>query len=102
MNVLGYLNVVPRLPTRIQRLQELADNLYWTWQPDARQLFRDLDRSVWLASNHDPIVVLREVSQERLEAAARDADFVAAYDDVIERFDAYQARPSWYQEHLAS
>ena len=102
MNVLGYLNVVPRLPTRIQRLQELADNLYWTWQPDARQLFRDLDRSVWLASNHDPIVVLREVSQERLEAAARDADFVAAYDDVIERFDAYQARPSWYQEHLTS
>lgn len=67
MNVLGYLNVVPRLPPRITRLRDLADNLMWTWQPAARRLFRELDPEVWESSNHDPLVVLREVSQARLE-----------------------------------
>ena len=102
MNVLGYLNVVPRLPPRIERLRELSGNLYWTWQPDARQLFRDLDKPVWRASNHDPVVVLREVRQERLEEAASDPEFLASYDSVIARFDAYQRGASWYQAKVAA
>jgi len=100
VHVLGHLNVVPRLPPRIDRLRELSENLYWTWQPAARRLFRELDRPVWEASNHDPVVVLREVRQERLEEAATDPDYLAAYDHVIARFDAYRQRPSWYQERL--
>ena len=101
MNVLGYLNVVPRLPPRITRLRDLADNLMWTWQPAARRLFRELDPEVWESSNHDPLVVLREVSQARLEAAAGDAEYLSGYDEVIAGFDAYLERPGWYQEESA-
>ncbi|HLV12719.1 MAG TPA: alpha-glucan family phosphorylase [Trueperaceae bacterium] len=96
MKVLGHLTVQPRLPERIGRLDELAYDLYWTWKPEARRLFRELHRDAWERSNHDPVVVLREVDQERLDAVARDPDYLAVYDDVIARWDAYRARDTWF------
>ncbi len=98
MNRLGTLIVTPRLPDRIGRLAELAANLYWTWQPDARALFRALDEEVWERSNHNPSVLLRDVEQRSLDAAADDERYVAAYESVLERFDAYLARAGWFSQ----
>src|SRR5690606_35131318 len=47
MKVLGHLTVQPRLPERIGRLDEPAYDLYWTWKPEARRLFRELHRDAW-------------------------------------------------------
>ncbi len=100
MNILGNLTVLPHLPVRIERLDELAHNLYWTWEPAARRLFRSLDKHVWETSNHNPVVLLRDVSQERLEAAAVDPEYLGAFDRVMVGFDEYMARPGWFQAEV--
>ncbi len=98
MNTLGTLTITPRLPAGIGRLAELAANLYWTWQPDARTLFRRLDEKLWERVNHNPVALLRDVAQERLVASAADPEYLSAYEAVIDRFDAYLQRPGWFSE----
>ncbi|HEX5500223.1 MAG TPA: alpha-glucan family phosphorylase, partial [Thermomicrobiales bacterium] len=76
------------LPSRIARLEELAYNLWWSWQPAARRLFRSLDPQQWDALDSNPIVLLRQLPAERLEQAAADPAYLAAYDQVMADFDA--------------
>jgi starch phosphorylase len=76
------------LPERISRLDELANNLWWSWHEPARKLFRVLDYSLWRLSGHNPIQQLNEISPDRLQEAATDADFLALYDSVMTTFDA--------------
>ncbi|MEJ2287081.1 MAG: alpha-glucan family phosphorylase [Deinococcales bacterium] len=100
MNILGHITVLPRIPEPIRRLEDLAHNLYWTWEPEARKLFRQLDRELWEACNHNPITLLRDIRQERLDAAALDEEYLEAYAAVLERFDAYHSAPSWFQRNI--
>jgi len=96
MNIVGHITVLPNLPARLGRLLELAQNMYWTWQPDARRLFRELDADVWENSNHNPVVVLQEVDQERLETVSQDSAYLGSYDAVMARFDEYLASAGWF------
>jgi len=98
MSILGHLTIIPQLPERIGRLSELAFNLYWSWQPEARRLFRDLDPDLWERSNHSPVALLRDVDQARLEQAAGDDAYLADYDAVLTSFDGYLARPGWFAD----
>src|SRR5690606_8830330 len=75
---------------------------YWTWKPDARRLFRDLHPEAWERSNHDPVVVLREADQARLEEAARDPAYLEVYDRLVARWDAYHARDTWFGSAAAA
>jgi glycogen phosphorylase len=77
------------LPKRLTRLSELAYNLWWTWQPEAARLFRRLDFDLWERLGHNPILMLREVGRPRLNQAAKDKEYLAAYDQVFAEFDAY-------------
>ena len=76
------------LPERISRLEELANNLWWSWHEEARRLFRAVDYPLWRMTAHNPVKQLRQVAQERLQAAANDPAFVALYDSVMSAFDA--------------
>lgn len=88
------LEVRARLPTEVARLDELADNLFYGWDRRVRGLFFRMDPELWRICNHNPKVFLRRVSQERLEALARDREFLLQYRDVLGSFDAYlQAAP---------
>ncbi len=102
MHILGRLTVTPTIPTPIARLRELVGNLFWTWDPEARRLFRRLDNQLWEAVGHNPIVFLRDVSQERLDACAADQDFVGHLDAVMARFDAEVGAGSWRDEALVA
>ncbi len=95
MEILGRLTVHPVLPERISRLDELAANLYWTWVPAARKLFRDLDPELWHLVQDSPVSFLREVPQATLDQAAADEEFLSAFDSVLADFDAYMAAPAW-------
>ncbi len=75
------------LPERIHRLWDLAHNLWWSWHPAARQLFRGLDYSLWRASSHNPVAILRQVGPGMLAQAAEDPSYLRRYDNVIVRFD---------------
>jgi hypothetical protein len=84
------------LPPRIARLNVLAYNLWWTWQPEARDLFAQVDPARWDATNHNPVKLLRDTPPERLAACAADAAFAERYDRVLAAFDAYMsARDTW-------
>ncbi len=79
----------PHLPTRIDGLGELAENLWWSWHPEARMLFKMLNRRRWKESIHNPDKMLKEIPEEMLLAASRDDDFLAHYDAVLSQFRQY-------------
>src|SRR5688500_20289813 len=70
------------LPNRIHRLHELALDLWWSWRPPARHVFRRLDYSLWRATAHNPVRMLRAIDESRLTGVARDDRFLALYDEA--------------------
>src|SRR5262245_9919670 len=78
----------PPLPPRIGRLTDLAYNLWWSWHPQARELFAAIDQTLWSLTAHNPVKLLREVKPERLNALAQDPAFLRRYDAVMLAFDA--------------
>ena len=83
------LEVTPRLPAELARLEELANNLWFSWNRPTRELFARLDPVLWEAVGHNPKAVLRGVDQRRLEQAANDAAFLHDYDRVLAVYDRY-------------
>src|SRR5947209_20091646 len=89
MKVFGPVTVFPIMAARISRLYELAYNLWWSWHPEARALYRKLDPDLWEEAGHNPVRFLSEVRPALLEQAANDAIYLAHYDDVLHNFDRY-------------
>ena len=89
--------VAPKVPGRISRLDELANNLWWSWHEKARRLFRILDNRLWRMTVHNPVKQLNEVAQDTLEAAAKDHAFLNLYDSVMLEFDAdMSSSKTWF------
>ena len=85
------------LPERIDRLEELANNLWWSWHPQARDLFRALDYPLWRLGGHNPVKQLHEIGDDKLAAAATDLTFLNLYDSVMSTFDAEMTdEDSWF------
>jgi starch phosphorylase len=89
VKVYGRVTVFPIMPARISRLYELAYNLWWSWHPEARALYRKLDPDLWEAVGHNPVRFLSEVEPRRLEEAANDGEYLPRYDAVLRDFDEY-------------
>src|SRR5262249_33750604 len=88
---------LPPLPQRLSRLDELAIDLWWSWNPEARSVFRRLDYTLWRQTAHNPVRMLWLISRSNLEAAASDPDFLRVYDRAIELLDAARAgRNTWW------
>jgi len=76
--------------------------LWWSWDDRARQIFRQLDYTMWRSTAHNPVQMLQRITPERLKAAAADPDFLRAYDEAI--FGLDQARTiahPWWREKQA-
>jgi starch phosphorylase len=78
MKALRTFSVRPSLPPPLVALGELSLNLRWSWDRPTRELFERVDPSAWEASGEDPRALLGLVSLERLEALARDQQFLAS------------------------
>ena len=90
----------PNLPARIGRLNELANNLWWSWHPQARDLFRALDYPLWRISGHNPVKQLRDINPEKLRAAASDPSFLTLYNSVMSAFDLETStRDTWFENN---
>jgi len=86
-----------KLPKRIDRLDELAHNMWWSWHYQARDLFRTLDYTLWVISGHNPVKQLRDINPDKLKAAAADPEFIALYDSVMAAFDAdMSSQDTWF------
>lgn len=86
------------LPRRINRLGELAYNLWWTWQPNAQRLFSRIDNDLWERLAHNPILLLRKLERSALNEVAQDSQYLALYDSVFASFDNYLANKDTWSE----
>ena len=88
--------VYPDVPAALQPLLELSRNFWWVWQPEAVELFRKLDRQLWMEVAHNPVKLLGQVSQARLAEAAKDAAYLASLRQVHAAFKADLQNTGWY------
>ncbi len=79
------------------RVDALAHNLWWTWNPDPQRLFAALDPAVWETSDHNPIAVLANLSPERREALLETPAFVALLRDCERQGAKYLGAKTWFQ-----
>lgn len=89
-------NVIPTLPPALEPLREMVFNLWWTWEPSARRLFRHLDPELWDRTNHNPVRMLQLSRQARLLEVAEDDDFLRELKEVHDTFRKYLAREDTY------
>ena len=83
------LEARPSIPEALDRLDELANDLFYSWDHGVRNLFSRIDRPLWQKVEHNPKLFLRRVAQERLDEAAQDRAFMAEYRRVLSSYDAY-------------
>ena len=89
------LEVQPRIPVRLRRLEELAGDLVYSWDRRVRALFARLDAELWRVVGHNPKVFLRRVSQQALDEAAQDRGYLEEYSRALSGYDSYtQAQAS--------
>ncbi len=90
-------NAIPKLPTVLEPLRDIAFNLWWAWNAKARWLFWYLDPTLWDKVNHSPLKMLQRVSQARLETVAKDDDFLTAVGAVHAELKSYLTTPdTWF------
>jgi starch phosphorylase len=89
-------NVIPTLPPALEPLREMVFNLWWTWEPSARRLFRHLDPELWDRTNHNPVRMLQLSRQARLVEVAQDDDFRRELKEVHDAYRKYLARTDTY------
>jgi len=98
----GIKDKFPHLPEEISGLRELAYNLWWSWHPEGRALFKLLNRRGWYLSNHNPVKMINRMDRGALEAAASDVHFMRHYDYVISRFESYMnPTTGWFCTRVA-
>jgi starch phosphorylase len=84
------LEVRPVIPGRLGRLEELANDLLYSWDSPVRGLFVRLDPELWERCGHNPKVFLRRISQHILETAAADNIYLQDYDRILAAYDSYR------------
>ncbi len=87
--------VVPSLPEPLKPLLEIANNIWWTWHPEAVDLFVRLDRELWDATKHNPVKLLGACPQERLDTAARDEGFLNSLEHAVANLRRHLKRTPW-------
>lgn len=91
---------IPYLPARIEGLASVAMNLWWSWNREARGLFRSIDELLWHRLRHNPLDFLCQVDPARVAAAASDRDFLRRYDDVMAQMAReLTSADTWFTRH---
>jgi len=98
---LGKVHFYPNIPANLKGLTELSRNLWWTWNPKARALFRQIDLKTWISTKGNAVRFLRNVSQQSLDDASKNKEIVALYSDVMKSFESYKTGKSnwWAKSH---
>ncbi|PSJ18975.1 alpha-glucan family phosphorylase [Nitrosomonas supralitoralis] len=83
------ITVNPKIPPRLKRLEELANNLWYSWDRSTRTLFSRLDPHLWEAVGHNPKAFLKRVDESALIKAAEDRSFLTTYNSILSSYDSY-------------
>lgn len=97
MYTIGKIKVTTAIPDRLNRLKEIASNMWWSWNNEAIDLYRDIDLALWENLNKNPVRFLQEVSLKKIEEKMSDPEFLSSYDEVVATFDRYMSEQNtWY------
>ncbi len=89
---------IPELPEELSGLADLALNLWWTWNPKGKNLFRLLNSYLWKESGHNPIEMLKKMPKEELERACKNEHFMREFHYVLALFQTYMKDKTVYSE----
>ena len=97
--VFNKITVRPQLPKRISKLYDVSYNMWWSWNTEFLRLFKEMDIDLWEKCEKNPIKFLRLVSQDKLEEAAENEEFLKAYDEITTNFENYMnAKTTWFSK----
>ncbi len=90
---------IPYLPSPIRRLPDIAFNLFWSWCPAARALFRRIDPTLWSSVRHNPLELLQQIEPAVLAAAGRDPELLALYEEALAQLDELrESSNTWFRQ----
>ena len=99
MYMFNRITVNPQLPKRINRLSEIANNLWWSWNTDFLKIFKEIDIDLWERVDKNPVKFLKLVSQEKLEQASINQQVLKQYDKIVNDFDGYMnSKNTWFSK----
>ena len=99
MYTFNRIKVNPQLPKRIEKLSVIANNLWWSWNTNFLKLFKEIDIDVWERVGKNPVKFLKRVSQEKLEEAANNQEFLKQYDKFVKDFEDYiKSKNTWFSK----
>ncbi|NJP05383.1 MAG: glycosyltransferase family 1 protein [Chloroflexaceae bacterium] len=88
------------IPKPIARLRDLAYNIWWSWHPEAQELFRQIDPELWEQVYHNPVKFLREVRQRSLAAVVSNEAYMQHFNAVLQNLDSYmQSQDTWFNRN---
>src|SRR5215468_3003588 len=96
MPTLHRYEVQPSIPAELEPLRALVQNLWWSWNESARDLFARIDPELYERVSENPIALLLRAPQERLDALAKDAGYLAELGRIRGELAAYLARETWF------
>ena len=99
MYIFNRVTVVPQLPEKISRLNEIANNLWWSWNTEFLKLFQMIDIDLWENVGKNPIKFLKLVNQSKIEEISENSEFLKQYNRVVENFDNYMnSKDTWFNK----
>ncbi len=81
------------LPAELKPLEELAKNLWWVWNSEGKSLFRELNPEIWRATGENPVMLIQQLTGERLSEIIADKDLMDKIRKVYADFKEYMAQP---------
>ncbi|MDE7032683.1 MAG: alpha-glucan family phosphorylase, partial [Muribaculaceae bacterium] len=87
------ITVKSELPSQLKALDELAKNLWWVWNSEAKNLFRDLDPDLWRATGENPVMLLQQLSGDRVKEIIADQVMMDRITGVYADFKEYMKKP---------
>jgi len=99
MYVFNRITVIPQLPKKIEKLSEIAKNLWWSWNTEFLKLFKYIDIDLWERVENNPVKFLKQVTQEKLEEASENSEFIKEYEKVAQNFENYmKSKNTWFDK----
>lgn len=99
MYIFNKITVNPQLPKKIEKLSEISNNLWWSWNTEYLKLFKKIDMDLWEKIGKNPVKFLKLVEQEKLENIAEDGEFVKEYNKSVENFTDYMnSKNTWFNK----
>ena len=83
------VNVKSHIPAELACLSEMARNIWWSWTPEAREMFKSLNPTLWKECGHNPVLLLERLSFEALVELSKDETVLARINSVYKMFRAY-------------